>query len=94
MAQALPSYSMGVFLLPVSLCQDLEKVMCKYLWRIDSKKDKGIHWLRWNNLYKRKSIGGMGFRSLRDFNVTLLGKQGWRLLQYPEKLVSRVYKAR
>lgn len=36
----------------------------------------------------------MGFRNLRDFNVVLLGKQGWRLLQYPEKLVSRVYKAR
>lgn len=43
---------------------------------------------------KRKSSGGMGFRSLRDFYVALLGKQGWRLLQYPEKLVIRVYKAR
>lgn len=42
----------------------------------------------------KKSIGGMGFQNLRDFNVALLGNQGWRLLKYPDKLVSRVYKAR
>lgn len=42
----------------------------------------------------KKSIGGMGFRSLRDFNVALLGNQGWRLLKYPDKLVSKIYKAR
>lgn len=41
-----------------------------------------------------KSKGGMGFRSLRDFNLCLLGKQGWRLLNQPDSLVSRVYKAR
>lgn len=43
---------------------------------------------------KRKSQGGMGFRFVRDFNIALLGNQGWRLIQYPEKLVSRIYKAR
>ncbi|XP_074327609.1 uncharacterized protein LOC141665523 [Apium graveolens] len=36
----------------------------------------------------------MGFRDVRDYNITLLGNQGWRLLKYPEKLVSRVFKAR
>lgn len=29
-AQALPNYAMGVFLLPMNLCQDLERMMCKY----------------------------------------------------------------
>ena len=43
---------------------------------------------------KRKSNGGMGFRSLRDFNIALLGNQGWRLLKYPERLVRKIYKAR
>ncbi|XP_062102876.1 uncharacterized protein LOC133813856 [Humulus lupulus] len=36
----------------------------------------------------------LSFRSLRDFNLALLGKQGWRLLLHPNSLVSRVYKAR
>lgn len=42
---------------------------------------------------KKKSSGGMGFRNLRDFNIALIGKQGWRLLIHPEKLVSKVYKS-
>lgn len=43
---------------------------------------------------KRKSSGGMGFRSVRDFNLALLGNQGWRLLKFQDKLVSKVFKAR
>lgn len=36
----------------------------------------------------------MSFRCLRDFNIALLGKQAWRLSCYPDKLVSRIFKAR
>uniref|UniRef100_A0A803QGE0 Reverse transcriptase domain-containing protein n=1 Tax=Cannabis sativa TaxID=3483 RepID=A0A803QGE0_CANSA len=43
---------------------------------------------------KHKFEGGMGFRSLHDFNIAMLGKQGWRLLINPNSLVSRVFKAR
>lgn len=41
-----------------------------------------------------KTEGGMGFRHLHDFNMSVLGKQGWRLLTKPENLVAKVYKAR
>ncbi|XP_074341885.1 putative mitochondrial protein AtMg00310 [Apium graveolens] len=93
-AQTLLNYVMGVFLLPISLCQDLEKMMCKFWWHTNSSKDRGIYWLSWDNMSKKKSSGGMGFRKLHDFNIALIGKQGWRLLTHPEKLVSKVYKAR
>lgn len=36
----------------------------------------------------------MGFRSLRDFNLALLAKQGWRLLCNPDYLVGRIFRAR
>lgn len=36
----------------------------------------------------------MNFRCLRDFNIALLGNQAWRLMVYPHRLVSKVFKAR
>ncbi|XP_019164354.1 PREDICTED: uncharacterized protein LOC109160522 [Ipomoea nil] len=36
----------------------------------------------------------MGFKKLREFNLALLAKQGWRLMVCPDSLVSRVLKAK
>lgn len=43
-------------------------------------------------LCQPKSAGGMGFRDIRSFNLTLLAKQGWRLTK-PDSLLSQVYQA-
>lgn len=48
----------------------------------------------WSRLTDSKFNGGMGFRNLRDFNIAMLGNQAWRLLTRPEKLLSRIFKAR
>jgi hypothetical protein len=36
----------------------------------------------------------MGFHDLRLFNMAMLGKQGWRLIKYPDSLCARVLKGR
>lgn len=41
-----------------------------------------------------KMYGGLGFRNLHEFNVALLGKQGWRLVTNSTSLVARIYKAK
>lgn len=92
--QALSKYAMSVFLLPTELCKDMEKAMCKFWWKTNNKKGKGIHWFSWERISKSKSAGGLGFRNLREFNVALLGKQGWRLTLNPYSLVGKVFKAR
>lgn len=43
---------------------------------------------------KKKAEEGLRFHNLRDYNVALLGKEGWRLTQHPNSLVSKVFQAR
>ncbi|XP_062114673.1 uncharacterized protein LOC133825790 [Humulus lupulus] len=93
-AQALPSYAMNVFLLPLGLCNDMEKLMCRYWWHSSSSGGRGVHWKKWEKLTVHKMKGGMGFRDLHDFNRSLLCKQGWRLINNPHSLVARLFKAR
>uniref|UniRef100_A0A803PF85 RNase H type-1 domain-containing protein n=1 Tax=Cannabis sativa TaxID=3483 RepID=A0A803PF85_CANSA len=93
-AQALPSYAMSVFLLPIEITRDIKKMITRFWWQSSGKSSKGIHWLSWDRLSKHKDLGGMGFRNFRDFNLALLGKQGWRLLTRSNSLVARVFKAR
>ncbi|CAB4316864.1 unnamed protein product [Prunus armeniaca] len=90
--QAIPSYSMSVFRLPVGLCREIESIIAKFWW---SKNDgRGIHWKKWSFMCQHKSDGGLGFRELTSFNQALLCKQGWRLLEFPHSLIARMLKAR
>ncbi|WOG87677.1 hypothetical protein DCAR_0206908 [Daucus carota subsp. sativus] len=91
--QANPTYAMSVFLLPNEMCKDMEKLMCKYWWK-SGKKEKSIHWMSWERMSVSKMYGGLGFRNLHEFNVALLGKQGWRLVTNPTSLVARMFKAK
>ncbi|KAM6583445.1 hypothetical protein CsatB_010447 [Cannabis sativa] len=93
-AQVLPSYAMNVFLLPSDTCKELERLMAKFWWHSDSSSGKGINWMSWERLCRHKHARGLGFRSLRDFNLALLGNQYCCLLVNADSLVSRLYKAK
>ena len=41
-----------------------------------------------------KMEGGMGFQDLRDFNLAMLAKQGWRMIQGCDSLLYKCFKAR
>lgn len=89
--QAVPSYPMSCFLIPKDTCKKMRTVISNYWWG-SSTDSKCIHWQRWELLTRRKEEGGMGFRDLHLFNLAMLGKQGWRLLDNPEPLCARVLK--
>ena len=92
-AQSIPTYTMGVFQLPVKLCEELQ-ALCARFWWGQIGNERKIHWLSWEKLTRPKSEGGIGFKDLRQFNLAMLAKQGWRLLQDQESLLFKCLKAR
>lgn len=53
---------------------------------------KKINWVAWDKMQKSKWDGGMGFRDLHHFNLSLLAKQVWRILQNPKNLWVKLLK--
>ena len=51
-------------------------------------------WVSWSRMCKSKLEGGIGFRDLYAFNLAMLAKQGWRMLENPTSLMALMYKAR
>ena len=92
-AQALPTYVMSCFLLPRDIIRKLTSVISRFWW---STKDNncGLHWIAWKKICTPKDQGGPRFRDFKKFNLALLVKQLWRLIQYPNSLLARVLKGR
>ena len=79
--------------LPVSVCEELTKLIRDYWWGVEKGKRK-THWVSWTKMIRSKSQGGLGFRDMRLFNQALLARQACRLIVFPDSLCSRVLKAR
>jgi hypothetical protein len=53
-----------------------------------------MHWISWEKMTLPKADGGLGFKDLYTFNLAMLARQGWRLVQAPDSLCSKVLVAR
>lgn len=92
-AQSILTYVMSCFLLPKVICEKLNSAIANFWW--SNKPDsRGLHWLAWDQLCNPHLDGGVGFRTLADFNLALLAKQMWRLLRFLDSLLCRVLKER
>jgi hypothetical protein len=71
-AQAVPTYPMSCFMLPISMCSKMRSTIANYWWG-SSADNRRMHWLKWDSLTRPNAKGGMGFRDLPLFNKSLLG---------------------
>ena len=53
-----------------------------------------IAWIKWDNIYLQRENGGLGVKRLKEFNISLLGKWVWRLLEERESLWIVVIRAK
>ncbi|KAK6136739.1 hypothetical protein DH2020_029567 [Rehmannia glutinosa] len=85
---------MSVFKLPVSTCNELNKLAACFWWGDKNGEAKKIHLKAWNTLTIPKNQGGLGFHELQTFNDALITKQLWRIITKPNLLVSKFLKAK
>ncbi|XP_026396843.1 uncharacterized protein LOC113291534 [Papaver somniferum] len=58
--------------IPTTLLEKLDSLQMNFWW--GHKAKKGIKFIAWDNINKAKELGGLGFRDLETFNITLICK--------------------
>ncbi|CAL1398112.1 unnamed protein product [Linum trigynum] len=74
---ALPNYTMQTAVIPVSVCDLIDKKIRAFVWGAEQGKS---HLVTWETICKPKEEGGLGLRSARALNLAYLMKLVWLFL--------------
>lgn len=79
-ASSIPIYGMSSFLIPQSICTNIDSLIHKFRWgyKLDDEKHFSLHF--WNKICSPKLNGGMGIKKMQELNFPLLSKLGWKML--------------
>ena len=84
---------MSCFKHPKGLVKELEILIRKF-WLGYNGDNRKVHWVKRDRLCEAKEVGVLGFKEIEKFNDSLLAKQVWRMINNPNSLCHRVFKAR
>jgi hypothetical protein len=93
-ASAIPSYAMSTFLLPDGLCHQLDRAFINFWWGFPKDKARNLSLKSWESLCLPKDQGGLGFRLMKEVNLSLISKLGWKLFSNQDCLWVSLFKAK
>ncbi|GJU98861.1 RNA-directed DNA polymerase, eukaryota, reverse transcriptase zinc-binding domain protein [Tanacetum coccineum] len=79
--------SLGIYYM--SIFKTLEAIRASFFWGGSSEK-KNMAWIKWENVLASFEKGGLNIGSLKSFNLALLQKWRWRLVNNSDSLWARV----
>ncbi|GJW33357.1 putative RNA-directed DNA polymerase [Tanacetum coccineum] len=78
-------YWASMFILLMSISDEVEKLMRDFLWNFGVFK-KGKSKINWNTMCKPKIEGGLGIKSSDSWNISLKSKHMWNIITNKESL--------
>ncbi|KAF4346205.1 hypothetical protein G4B88_004929 [Cannabis sativa] len=82
---------MSTFLLPKSLCHEMDQAIRKFWWTGSTEKDRYLALANWNSLCTPLEDGDLNFKKFEDMNLALVAKLAWKLANGEESLWTRVF---
>ncbi|GJY83206.1 RNA-directed DNA polymerase, eukaryota, reverse transcriptase zinc-binding domain protein [Tanacetum coccineum] len=77
---AMQVYWCSLFIFPLTVCDDIDSLMSNFLW---SNKD-GIGSMvsvKWSDVCRPKNQGGVGLKSMHEWNIALMAKHLWSIIR-------------
>ena len=91
--QSLPLYTFSCFKVPEYVCTKMDSIVRAFWWGHEPGERK-LHMLNWDKICHPRRYGGLGFKKFHPMNQAMLAKQYWRIVQHPNSLLARTYKAK
>ena len=67
--------------------------MIRKFWWVSKDGQRKTCWVSWEKMTQPKYLGGLGFQDIEMFNLALLARQAWRIMQNSESLSTKLLKA-
>ena len=63
-----------------TICSKLDKIFTDFWWGFPKGKSRNLLLKSWSSICLPRQAGGFGFRLMKDVNLALIAKLGWKLL--------------
>lgn len=79
------TYWCNIFMLPRRIMRKIDSICSAFLWNGNASNARGAK-VKWDAVCKPKSEGGLGLKSMVDWNIVCQGKMVWKLFSGTESL--------